>query len=105
MLATLAWISLIAAFASALVIAVDEARHPQKMWIMNLVWPITALYFSFFAVWAYFRLGRRPHHEALSDMAHASVQRTAEHPDPNVATDRSRDQPLRSWVHGGRYRR
>jgi putative flippase GtrA len=52
------------------------------MWIMNLVWPITALYFSIFAVWAYFRIGRRPHHEAMSNMAHASMQHTAEHPDP-----------------------
>jgi putative flippase GtrA len=77
MLGTVAWISLIAAFASALTIAVDEVRHPQRMWIMNLVWPITALYFSIFAVWVYFRIGRRPQHEA-----HASMQHTAKHPDP-----------------------
>jgi hypothetical protein len=37
MFATLAWTSLIAAFGCALLIAVNEARHPQKMWIMNLV--------------------------------------------------------------------
>ncbi|HTZ88747.1 MAG TPA: hypothetical protein VMA71_00320 [Alloacidobacterium sp.] len=59
MLAFLAWISLIVAFACALAIVVDEMRHPQKMWIMSLVWPITALYFSIFAVWAYFRIGRK----------------------------------------------
>src|SRR5579859_1734307 len=78
MFATLAWISLLAAFTSALIIAVDEARHPQKMWIMNLVWPITALYFSVFAVWAYFRIGKRPHHEPMGEtqasMQHAAMQ-------------------------------
>jgi hypothetical protein len=55
----IAWVSIFLAFACALVIAVDEIRHPQKMWIMNLVWPITALYFSVFAVWAYFDLARK----------------------------------------------
>lgn len=29
------------------------------MWIMNLVWPITALYFSIFGLWGYVRAGRR----------------------------------------------
>jgi hypothetical protein len=52
-----AWISLALAFFCAAVIAYDEFRHPQKMWIMNIVWPVTALYFSVFALWAYFRFG------------------------------------------------
>jgi hypothetical protein len=59
MLSVIAWISLIVAFVCALIIAVDEARHPQKMWITNLVWPITALYFSVLALWGYFRIGRK----------------------------------------------
>lgn len=46
------------AFVSAVVIAVDEFRHPQKMAIMNAVWPVTALYFSVFGLWAYFAKGR-----------------------------------------------
>lgn len=58
MLVILAWISLMVALASALVIVVDEWRHPQTMWVMNIVWPITALYFSVFAVWAYFGCSR-----------------------------------------------
>lgn len=58
-LTLLAWISLATAFASAFVISVDEMRHPQKMAVMNIVWPISALYFSVFALWAYFRIGRR----------------------------------------------
>lgn len=53
------WFSLGLAFISALVIAIDEVRHPQKMWIMNVVWPLTALYFSVVTIWVYFRVGRR----------------------------------------------
>jgi hypothetical protein len=58
MLSVIAWISLGFAFASALWIAADELRRPQKMWIMNVVWPATALYFSVVAVWAYYKIGR-----------------------------------------------
>jgi len=58
LLLVISWVSLGLAFLAALLIAVDEMRHPQKMWIMNIVWPVTALYFSVVAVWAYFRIGR-----------------------------------------------
>lgn len=54
----IAWISLGVAVLCALVIAIDEMRHPQTMWIMNIVWPITALYFSVFALWGYLSIGR-----------------------------------------------
>src|ERR1700689_3869944 len=81
MLATLAWISLIAAFVCALIIAVNEARHPQKMWIMNLVWPITALYFSIFALWAYFRIGRSTTRDAMGKMSHMNMEHPAGHHD------------------------
>jgi hypothetical protein len=55
----IAWISILAAFACAVIIAADELRHPQHMWIMNLVWPITALYFSVFGLWGLFRPGQK----------------------------------------------
>jgi len=55
----LAWISLAIAFASAAVIIFDEIKRPQQMWVMNIVWPVTALYFSVIAVWFYFGVGRR----------------------------------------------
>ena len=64
MLNILAIASIVLAILCALVIAVDEFRRPQKMGVMNAVWPVTALYFSVFAVWAYFRFGRaRPKQE------------------------------------------
>lgn len=59
MLDTIAWVSLAIAFVCSILIALDEIAHPQKMWIMNLIWPITALYFSVFGLWGYFRTGRR----------------------------------------------
>src|SRR5215813_7896386 len=50
--------SLALASLCALVIAVDELSHPQHMWIMNIVWPVTALFGSVIALWGYFRYGR-----------------------------------------------
>jgi Domain of unknown function (DUF4396) len=61
----IACISLGLAFASAAVIIFDEIRHPQQMWVMNIVWPVTTLYFSLIAVWFYFRAGRRMTREAM----------------------------------------
>lgn len=58
------WLHLLAA-ASVIVgaviaigIAIDEARAPQPMWIMNLVWPITALFGSLLWLGFYFAFGR-----------------------------------------------
>ncbi|HEX4783020.1 MAG TPA: DUF4396 domain-containing protein [Candidatus Sulfotelmatobacter sp.] len=69
MLDMIAWISLGAAFACAIVITIDEGFHPQKMWIMNVVWPVTALYFSVFALWGYFRAGRKMTKSAMAKMS------------------------------------
>ncbi|MGA7157378.1 MAG: DUF4396 domain-containing protein [Acidobacteriaceae bacterium] len=66
MLHTIAWLSLSVAACSALVIALDELSHPRPMWIMNIVWPVTALYFSVFAIPFYVRFGRRKEKSAAS---------------------------------------
>lgn len=43
----------------ALIIVVDLLRgHAQQMWIMNVVWPVCALFATGFALWAYFQYGR-----------------------------------------------
>ena len=84
----IAWISLGLAFISALVIALDEVRHRQKMWIMNVVWPLTALYFSVVVLWVYFRVGRRMAQDAdkslsMEDMkSHNERQREEGRPSP-----------------------
>lgn len=61
---------------AALVIAVDLlGGHRQHMWIMNVVWPVTALWAGPFALLGYFRYGR-----AGDEAAHA--QAIAEHEEP-----------------------
>jgi Domain of unknown function (DUF4396) len=51
---------------SAIVIVVDMlAGYRQRMWIMNVVWPITALWAGPIALWAYFRIGRLSTYQAM----------------------------------------
>ncbi len=40
------------------VMAIDVVRHPQKMWIMNVVWPVNALFSPLGAAWLYLKFGR-----------------------------------------------
>ena len=54
----LAVASLVIGFACASVIVIDELGRPQKMWIMNLVWPLTALFGSVLWLTGYFLWGR-----------------------------------------------
>lgn len=52
----LATLSVIAAVLSAVVIVIDEnAGHRQHMWIMNVVWPMTALWAGPLALVAYYK--------------------------------------------------
>lgn len=63
---SVAWVSIGFGVACAIVIAADIARgHRQHMAIMNLVWPLTALYSGPIALWAYWRVGRGMTHEAM----------------------------------------
>ncbi len=57
-LSVVAWISLAAAFLCAGIVSFDLYRHPQKMAVMNVVWPITALYAGPLALWGYWKFGR-----------------------------------------------
>ncbi len=52
----IAWCYLALCFGCTVVILVDVISHPQKMWIMNAVWPITGLYFGPVSVWLYYRM-------------------------------------------------
>ena len=51
----LAWAYLIICFVCCLWMLLDELKHPQKMWIMDLVWPITGLYLGPAGLWLYYR--------------------------------------------------
>lgn len=101
MLVILAWISLMVALASALVIVVDEWRHPQTMWVMNIVWPITALYFSVFAVWAYFRLGRGLSRDATRGLSRKAVEEQAQARERQARRDPTWQQTAISDSHCG----
>jgi hypothetical protein len=50
--------SLALAGVCAAIIALDEMSRPQRMWIMNAVWPITALFGSVLWLAAYYAWGR-----------------------------------------------
>jgi hypothetical protein len=54
----LAIVSLGVALICAISIALDEMLHPQRIWIMNLVWTISALYGSLLILAFYFAYGR-----------------------------------------------
>ena len=44
---------------SSLIVLLDILNgHRQHMWVMNIVWPITALYAGALGLWAYYKLGR-----------------------------------------------
>ena len=49
----------------AVVIAVDVVRHKQHMWIMDVVWPVTALFGTVWVAWQYFAYGRLATHEKM----------------------------------------
>ncbi|HEY1808768.1 MAG TPA: DUF4396 domain-containing protein [Acidobacteriaceae bacterium] len=52
-LPVLAWLYIAICLACALALAIHTLLRPQKMAIMGVVWPITALYLGPFAVWMY----------------------------------------------------
>lgn len=68
--------SLVLGAACAVLIVADLLRHDQHMWIMNVVWPVTALFGTVWIVWQYFTYGRPAEHAR----AHAAMQRGGEMP-------------------------
>ncbi|MCO6187789.1 DUF4396 domain-containing protein [Rhizobium sp. L1K21] len=68
----LALLSLVVAAICALVVIMDEFRHPQHMWIMNVVWPLVTLFGSLYALWAYFRYGKLATKEAFMQAKEAN---------------------------------
>lgn len=56
-------------------IALDEMRFPQRMAVMNLVWPLTALFGSLIWLGGYLAWGRAPasRHAQLPDLPFAII--------------------------------
>lgn len=65
---------------SAAIISFNLTRHPQHLWIMNLVWPVTALFRTAWILWQYFTYGR----PAIDAKAHAAMQRHEEPPNKKL---------------------
>jgi len=62
---TLSIASLIISFLCCVFIAADIFHgHSQQMWIMNVVWPVTALYSGPIGLFAYFKIGRLSSNES-----------------------------------------
>lgn len=53
---SIAWLLLGLACAACLL--VDIVRRPQRMGVMNIVWPVTALFGTVLVLWQYFTYGR-----------------------------------------------
>lgn len=85
----LSWASLSLCLACSLIIVVYELRRPQKMMIMNIVWPITALYFGPWAVWSYFKSGSKMTREHMLQMQREIQAELHEERHPNVRRMRS----------------
>lgn len=49
----------------ALIVLVDVVRRPQKMGVMNVVWPVTALFGTVFTLWGYVKYGRASGKDAM----------------------------------------
>lgn len=69
----LAWAYLSLSFLCAAIIVLDEFWRPQHMLIMNVVWPITAIYFGPAALWGYYRSGLK-----LTKQRHHHIQQEAQ---------------------------
>src|SRR5947208_4184780 len=76
----LAWAYLPVCAAIALWIVSDLLRHARQMWIMHLVWPITALYFGPLAAWLYLRT--RPVSERASAKPGEALKRQMKRIEP-----------------------
>jgi hypothetical protein len=74
--------SLLVAGLSVIAIVLDEMQYPQKMWIMNLVWPLTAIFGSLVWLVAYWRWGRNARNGRSRDVEQpfaASVLKSTSH--------------------------
>lgn len=68
-------ISLSIAFICSIIIVADIASgHRQPMTIMNVVYPVTALYAGPLALWLYFAVGRRDASDEVQHMDHMHHQ-------------------------------
>lgn len=67
------WAAIILGVVQAMLIAMDVRKNPQEMMpIMNIVWPLTGLFFPIAGIWAYYKMGRNTEsgHEGHGKLHH-----------------------------------
>ncbi len=64
-LVAFSYVSIALGIVTALIIAADVIARPQPMRIMNVVWPVTGLYFPVIGLWFYRSLGQPMHMEHM----------------------------------------
>jgi hypothetical protein len=62
-------ISILTGIICAVIISIDVYRNPQAMGIMNIVWPVTALYAGPVGLAAYYYIGRKKMHHQMPHRA------------------------------------
>jgi hypothetical protein len=73
-LSAVAWIALALGVISAAAIVIDMmVNRPPMMPVMRAVWPVTALYMGPLAVWAYWKMQRRPAPAGAASRSHSSM--------------------------------
>jgi hypothetical protein len=91
-----AWASVLLGFLCAAIVAIDLGGHRQKMWIMNLVWPITALYSGPLGLLFYYGLGRADREEGMQ----SGMQSMQQHGHMNHAMQEGREShPMQQHGH------
>ena len=79
-LTVLSVVSLVVAGLCALVVAIDIlAGHRQHMWVMNVVWPVRALYAGVLGLWAYVKVGRLSTHQPMKEAKQRDEEPGAKH--------------------------
>ena len=95
-----AWAYLSLCFLCGAIMIVDELRRPQKMMIMNFVWPITVLYGGPVALWGYFKSApkmTKQHMQQMKQEIQTELQREAAN-GRRKSKDRSEAGPSREQV-------
>jgi len=97
----LADISLAAAFLCAIIILLDirVGGWRQKMKVMELVWPLNALYWGPVALWAYYRIGRQKAERSADRPAFPPSQpeRGSNGHNPAASNDQEQPQGRPTW--------
>jgi hypothetical protein len=98
-LMVVSWVALGLGFASALVILADQflLGNRQHMWVMNLVHPITALYWGPVWLWAYIRHGRKSGHKVMQREARRLAGEGADVEELKRKGESTEPRDLRPW--------